>query len=72
MTDRIKGFTVVLEEPLRDDDAEAIINAIRMVKGVMEVTPHIQTADDYYAEARARAKFRRKIYDFLEDQKDEA
>lgn len=39
MTDRHSGYLVVLDHDIREDDAEHIINAIRMVKGVQDVQP---------------------------------
>ena len=39
MTKRHIGYVVVLEEVLREDDAQEIINAIRMIKGVVGVQP---------------------------------
>lgn len=47
MTDRIKGFTVILEEPMREDDAEAIMDAIRCIRRVGKVEPHVCTGEDY-------------------------
>lgn len=41
MTDRHSGYLVVLEADLREDDAQAVIDALRMVKGVADVIPHI-------------------------------
>lgn len=37
MTDRVNTLTVVLEHPVRTDDVEEIIAAIRMVRGVLSV-----------------------------------
>lgn len=39
MTDRYAGFTVVLQEDIREDDAEFLLTALRMLKGVLEVRP---------------------------------
>ncbi len=39
MTDRYAGFVVVLDEDVREDDAQATINAIRQIKGVLGVEP---------------------------------
>lgn len=39
MTDRHAGYLITLEEDVRSDDAESIINALRMVKGVLHVEP---------------------------------
>lgn len=39
MTTRHSGYFVVLEEDIREDDAEALIIALRMIKGVVSVKP---------------------------------
>lgn len=39
MTDRYSGFVVVLSNDTRDDDAQAIQTALRMVQGVARVEP---------------------------------
>lgn len=39
MTKRHSGYIVVLEEVLREDDAEETLKAIRMIKGVLAVSP---------------------------------
>lgn len=39
MTDRYTGLVVVLSEPLRDDDAEGLIEAISRLRGVADVKP---------------------------------
>jgi hypothetical protein len=41
MTDRVKGFTVVLDKDFRIDDVEVTQNAIAMIKGVSSVQPII-------------------------------
>lgn len=38
MTDRLKGLVVTFENDTREDDAQGIINAIYMVKGVVNVS----------------------------------
>jgi len=65
MTDRINTITVVLEKPIRDDDCEAILNSIRMIKGVLTVTPHVADHTAYAAREQVRQEIRRKIYDIL-------
>ena len=44
MTDRHCAYIVVLGDNVRDDDDEDVITALRMIKGVIEVTP---VAADY-------------------------
>jgi hypothetical protein len=55
MTDRVQALTVVLDRDIRTDDVEHVINAIRMVKGVADVTDqHIADMDDHLARQRIR------------------
>lgn len=37
MTDRHVAYTVILDQEIREDDAEAIVTALKMVKGVIRV-----------------------------------
>jgi len=39
MTDRLKGFVVTLETDVREDDAQEVISAIGLLKGVLRVDP---------------------------------
>jgi hypothetical protein len=39
VTTRHGGYVVVLENDIREDDAEAVINALKMTKGVVSVQP---------------------------------
>lgn len=41
MTDRIRTLTVALDHDYRDDDAQAILDAIRMVRGVAAVEAEV-------------------------------
>jgi hypothetical protein len=61
MTDRHAGYIVVLDEDIREDDAELIINAIRMVKCVQSVVPVVSDYSVHIAEERADAKWREKM-----------
>lgn len=56
MTDRYNSLTVALNRDIRDDDADVIINAIRMIKGVVDVTGNVVDHDSYTAEIRTREK----------------
>lgn len=61
MTDRYNALTVVLDRDIRSDDAEAILTAIRMIKGVLSVAPHVTDTADYVAEERVRLEYQKKI-----------
>jgi hypothetical protein len=52
MTDRHAGYIVTLAEDIREDDAEAVLTALRMVSGVVSVTPLV--SDYTFAIARER------------------
>jgi hypothetical protein len=65
MTDRIKGLTVLLEPDKRDDDAQCIIDAIRMIKGVVSVKSHIADMDHHLAVETARRELTNKLWDAL-------
>jgi hypothetical protein len=65
MTDRIKGFTVILDRDYRDDDFEYIKNAVQMIKGVKLIEPYVSDGGDYIIETKAKSEIRDKIYDFI-------
>lgn len=67
MTDRIKGFTVVLDKNYRDDDVEAIKQTLEMIKGVVHVEPHVAGFDDIMVESRAKLEIREQLYEFIQE-----
>ena len=62
MTDRYNALTVVLEDDIRDDDAKALLTAIRMLRGVLTVTPHVADHTKFVAETRAKDDLREKLF----------
>ena len=66
MTDILKGFAVVLEHPMREDDAETIKNAILAIRGVADVIPAVNTAEDTMVEVRVRRELQTKLIAFLD------
>ncbi|SAK98462.1 hypothetical protein AWB80_07526 [Caballeronia pedi] len=65
MTDRIHSLTVVLDENMRADDAEQLINAIRMMRGVADVAGNIAEHSHYVAETRVRRDLSQKLWAVL-------
>lgn len=65
MTDRVKGLVVVLEEDIREDDAEKIIEAVEMVKGVQSVDKNITEVDDYINRQKVVNKISKDIFEVL-------
>jgi len=61
MTDRIKGFTVILEEPMREDDAEELMNAVRCMRKVGKVEPSLNTNNDYMNQIIAKQALKNDI-----------
>lgn len=70
MTDRLKGFSVVLVTDIREDDAESVAQAIRMIKGVLDVTPVVADSSDWMNRTRIRSKIRQKLFEALRDDED--
>jgi len=66
MTDRFHSLTVVLEQDTRDDDCEALISAIKQLRGVATVTGVVSSPDSHMAEQRALMTLRKKLYQALE------
>ena len=65
MTDRLKGCWVAFEEDIREDDAQAMLNAIRHVRGVQAVTRVVADADDWMNRQRIRSELLQELYDVL-------
>lgn len=66
MTDRVKGLTVVLDKDYREDDVEALCNAIRMLRGVLSVTKEVTDLADYLSRERVRQELVAKLVTLLE------
>jgi len=67
MTSRVKGFTVTLEEDIRIDDVQAILNAVRMIKGVVHVEPSITTSNDHIIQQRLKYELSDKLLGFIKE-----
>lgn len=63
MTDRFNALTVVLKHDTREDDAQAIINAIKQLQGVLDVTGEVADISQDVAETRARLDILQKLTD---------
>lgn len=66
MTDRYNALTVILDRDIRDDDAAHLLNAIKMLRGVLRVEPHIaNNLDAAVAEMRVRNELVEKLIEVL-------
>ena len=61
MTDRFSTLTVVLEKDIRKDDAEGLIEAIRRLRGVLNVAGNVSDSTEWMAQERARHELGEKI-----------
>lgn len=68
MTDRVQGFVVTLDRDMRIDDAQALIDAIKMLRHVMSVKPSIVTADDFFARQRIAIELQNKVLQVFLDE----
>jgi len=65
MSDHLKGFVVTFEINMRDDDAESIAQAIRMVRGVLSVSPVIANHEDDMTRRQVRHELTEKLFKIL-------
>ncbi len=66
MTDNYYGFHVFLEKDIREDDAEHIIHAIQMIKGVSGVEPLV-SLELYGTRLRVRREFLERLMALIEE-----
>lgn len=62
MTDRVAAYVVTLKEDVRVDDAEAITNAILMIRGVATVQPIMADMVTHIAEDRVKTRYQMAVY----------
>jgi hypothetical protein len=67
MTNRYNAVVVTFDRDIREDDAEAIINAIQMLKGVLSVTPNVSDINMHVAESRVKRELTDRLYDVLNE-----
>ena len=56
MTTRFATLTVALSTDLRDDDAQSLIDAIKMLRGVADVKGDVSDPGQWLAETRVRSE----------------
>ena len=68
MSNRIYALTVALEEDYDEDEVQEIINAIKMIKGVLDVSATVSNPDFYVMSERALKDLAGKFYKFIEQE----
>ncbi len=67
MTQRLKGCYVAFEKDIREDDAESILQSIRMIRGVGGVTTDEAGLADYAIRTQVRCELSNKLQDLLKE-----
>jgi len=62
MPDRVNYLTVGLEKNMREEDVEALVQAIRCMRGVLDCKPNIVDSTCWVAETRAKQELMEKIF----------
>jgi len=65
MTNRYNTLLVILDHDIREDDAEPLIAAIKMMRGVLSVKPNVSDFESEMAEVRARQDLAQKLFDVI-------
>jgi hypothetical protein len=65
MTAKFNSLTIVLENDVREDDAQTLINAILMLKGVLSVEGNVSSVTDYVAESRVKTEVRNRLFEII-------
>lgn len=65
MTDRHAAYIVVMDHDVREDDARKIIDAILMIRCVLDVKPVTASYEVAVAESRVRHEMREKLLDVV-------
>lgn len=65
MSDRITSLILTFEEPLNAEDAQALIQTLRQLRGVADVSANVASWGHHAAVEQARAELRGKLLDIL-------
>ena len=63
MTDRAKGCTVAFKTDIRVNDVEAIVDAIKMIKGVEAVELSISSTDDWMNRVQIKSEIKGRFWE---------
>lgn len=69
MTTRHGGYVVVFEDDIREDDAQQIISALRLIKGVIDVVPFQSgtTVGEIVTGTRLRTKYEERLVEVIKE-----
>lgn len=67
MTDRINALTLVLADDVRDDDIKPLVEAVKQLRGVIDVRLNVADTTALIAEARASQRWRDRLIALLNE-----
>ena len=67
MTTKFHSLTVVFDKEIREDDVIDIVNAIKMIKGVLRVVPEVADINLFITKEIAKNELIQKIFKLLEE-----
>ena len=67
MTDRHRGYLITLRQDLREDDSEAVMQALHMIKGVLTVEPLTATSAEQVAGIRRDEAWQASLYRLIKN-----
>jgi predicted secreted Zn-dependent protease len=70
MSERTKGFVVLLDHDYRPEEAVRIQTSLEMVRGVLSVTPSISVSDDFWARKRVRMELHARLLELLQEEEE--
>jgi hypothetical protein len=62
---RSNYLTVTLERGIREDDAEPLIEAIKLIRGVVNVAINADDPESFSAESRVKSELQKKLWELL-------
>jgi len=65
MTDRVNYLTVALEKDMRIEDAQALVQAIRCMRNVLDVKENVADPLGFVVEERVRQEMSRKLIEVV-------
>jgi hypothetical protein len=65
MTDRFKGVLVTFDREISEDDAKKYFDTIRMIKGVNQVKPYVNNAEDWMMYEKGYHDATMNFYDWV-------
>jgi len=65
MTDRVNYLTVALEKDMRIDDAQALVQAIRCMRNVLDVKENVADPMGFVIEERVRQEMAQKLIEVV-------